>query len=465
MRGFRELEKRLCRSWSRASPSLSPALTRYRKAWLDTLSAPSRTASEGELVAALGESDPILLGDYHSLLRARRGLGTLIRGFPRSRTPGILLELLSAEILVSAQRALEDASLRLIDGQSVAESHRFALRALARRGGLVAGAWKDGPPHLRDRAAAERWMELRRAHPGIRWLLFFGDWHLAEGHLPRELRHRGARPLMIHQSPEPLWNRLGGTHRERILEMGSGHWAWLRTPPLEQWASVLQSTATQGPEAGIEIAEDLIEELASCLAELLHTPRPEGRLSVWPRNGWEAFRATLPGPERRALDVHPRPEAPIFHPSLPALWLNAPASLATLVEGAAHLLAQEHRLNERSDLAGRIVARAFRRLLATLVNPFLQPSGLVATSTRFFPNPRRRPDSQRSRKLLAAWQAGREVHLGPRRRLLAVEWIGARAARGWAEDPRLDRDSLRSLLERGGDSLGWAKLTATIRVA
>ncbi|RMH03940.1 MAG: hypothetical protein D6702_04515, partial [Planctomycetota bacterium] len=128
---LRELERRLRREWSEAVPPLSPELERYRRAWLRTLAGPVRRASARELRRAVRGGQPLLVGDHHALPRSRQGLDRLVRDLGRGAAPGLLLELLPAEVDLAAAEALVAGGPRLVDGRSLAEAYRPVLESLA----------------------------------------------------------------------------------------------------------------------------------------------------------------------------------------------------------------------------------------------------------------------------------------------------------------------------------------------
>ncbi|RMH01765.1 MAG: hypothetical protein D6702_10490, partial [Planctomycetota bacterium] len=347
----------------------------------------------------------------------------------------------------------------------LAEAYRPVLESLARRGGRVAGAWIDGPPTARDEAAAARWAELAAADAGRPWVLHFGDWHLADAHLPRLLRRRGAQPTVLHQSPEPVWEQFPDWPGEAVLDLGRGHWAWLHCPPLGHWVGTLQELRGDDPESAAEAAEELVEELAGRFAGLLGMVEPAARLSVWPADQWTGFRATLPDEMRKALVEDPPPARPVFHPRLPAMWAPEPPGLNHLAEAGAHVLVCESELGRRASLHGRICARAFRRLWAALLNPFLAAPSPDRVARELFPAASHRPRSHGLQGLQEAWIRGEDPWLSPARRLLAIEVLGARAGHALAGAESSGHVFLRRFLRTGGRSLGWRELTATIRAA
>ena len=458
------LEQRLRRDWASEAPPVPRALAPYRQAWLETLSCPTRSATLEELTQAISRGRPTVVGDFHPLRRARRSLSSLLRKLPSDGRPGLLLELLPAEIVVPARDAL-NLDVQLVDGRSLRSAFRNTLRAVARRDGLVAGAWVAGAPERRDEVAARAWQGLAREHPGSQWFLFFGDWHLADAHLPEHLRSVGADPVVLHQSPEPLWERQTGRPREEVLELGHGHWAWLHTPPLTHWAAALQNLHPEDPERGAEITEELCEVLTDNLAQVLAVAQPTGRLSVWPRDSWAAFHAILPISERHALSPDAPPRSVVVHPHLPAVWTDRVPSLNPLIEAAAQTIVCDHPLAARRDLAGRLSCRAFLRVWAALLNPFLLPPRTAETVQRLFPGEDTSLLAAQVDGLARKWQEGERPFLDSRTRLAAIEVYGTRLGSAWASCPETGSSFLRELLEQDSEPVNWEELIATIRAA
>jgi len=331
----------------------------------------------------------------------------------------------------------------------------------------VAGGWEPGGPQERDQAAARIWRRLHERFPETRWVLYYGDWHLARGHLPHALRSLGGRPVMLHQSPEPLWKRFPGPLRERFLDLGAGHLAWLHSPPLSHWAQLLQDRegGPGNPVLEAEIAEELCESLMLRLAAALGLPEPGGYPSVWPADEWAGFRKTLPAEDQAAFSETPAPKTPVFHPHLPLLWFDRPPDLNALLEAAGHGIVCDWALSERRGLLGRLVSRAFRRLWAVRINPFLLPTDPQDLAGRLFPGLRAGYPGRLVERAAAELARGRVPALKGRPAVLAVEILGARLGHGLAARKDLDRIWVRKLLQGGGKSLDWGALAATIRAA
>ncbi|MFQ5748602.1 MAG: hypothetical protein ACE5H3_03990 [Planctomycetota bacterium] len=466
-RALEDLARSLEREWSADSPPIPPALREYRKEWLDTMLQPVREISLEETALRLGRGRPVVVGDFHPSGRARRNLGSLLAGLRGTGRLGLILELLPASLVRPAALALRDPGPRLPNGERLVDAFRGSLEVLAASGGIVAGGWEPGEPQERDLAAARTWRRLRVRFPDTRWVLYFGDWHLAGKHLPRALRAEGGRPVMLHQSPEPLWKRFPGPLQERFLDLGSDHLAWLHTPPLSHWARLLQNREGDrwDPCLEAEIAEELCESLMLRLASALGLPEPGGFPSVWPADEWEGFRKTLPPGGQAAYSKTPGPKAPVFHPHLPLIWFDRPPGLNALLEAAGHGIACDWALAGQQDLLGRLVARAFRRLWAVRVNPLLLPADPEDLARRLFPGQRAGYPGELVERAATELARGRVPALEGRPAILAVEILGARLGHGLAAREDLDRSWVRQLLQGGWKPLDWEALAATIRAA
>ena len=120
---FLQLERRLRSDWAQDVPT-PPGLKHYKRAWLDTLKSPLAASNGQKLSAAIRPGHPTLVGDFHSLRRARHALAKIIREFPEDQSPALLLELLPAGRVWNAEELLERSGVRLVDGRSAAMVYR-----------------------------------------------------------------------------------------------------------------------------------------------------------------------------------------------------------------------------------------------------------------------------------------------------------------------------------------------------
>lgn len=385
-----------------------------------------------------------------------------MRELPTGRRPALLLELLPKGLVMSAEEALSQPRLRLVDGRLLHDVYTEPIQELHQRRGLLAGAWIDGNPQDRDQDAAEQWLQLSQRYPQFHWILSFGDWHLAEDHLPKQLRHHGAHPVVLHQSPEPLWERWGSRVEEAVLELPNGHWAWLHTPPLTLRASALLDRPGADQDLLAELTEDICESLAAELATVLDLPPPLSRPAIWSYPHWREFHSKLPLPDRQAFSADHPPRVLVTHPYQPFYWLDREPTFNGLMECACHALVCDWPLGERHDLIGRVRARAFRRLWAVLLNPFLRPPSAQNVAQRLFPHI---PNSRQASELERGPQILREANsVTAEAKILAVEVFGARLGTHLAKDSRLNLSFVLDFLDTAGENLGWEEIATSIAV-
>jgi hypothetical protein len=444
LQGLAELESTLSSSWQNAQ-QLSPEMLPYREDWLSQFRTPPRGATQGEFQAALARGCPAIVGDFHPLRRSGHSLATLLRNYAGPKPLGVVLELLPLGPAIGARDFLSASAPPLITGQSVADAYPELLDVLIKSQGFIVGTWAKEHPWQRDSQAASSWAELHRLHPNVHWVLFFGDWHLADNHLPEKIRQLGGKPTVLHQSPEPLWEGAGESWFHPFLKMEQDHWAWLHTPPLARKAAMAQEEDGPWDIHSQESAEYLAEEIAFGLAELLEIPSPTSLPVLVGPESWQGFYRNLPLDHRSALQKDQPPNCMIALPGQAECWLPDAPSLALLFEAAGHCLLADWPLGRRIDPKGRAQARAFRRLWARLTNPFL-------TELTY-------PD----------WQSGvtpvgfQATPFG--KRWLAVDQLGASLGDRLARHADLNKENIKGFLNNQEQYFKWSIPKATIPAA
>jgi hypothetical protein len=442
---LRGLERRLRRKWAGDLGAAPPGLRAYRAAWLHSFRGPYRASNPCEMNRALSQGDPLLISDFHPLGRSSRMLAQLIGEIDWPGPPCLVLELLPECAPVPAQHLVNDQSLRLNDGRLAHQVYAEALQELALKKGFVAGCWLPGDPAERDLAAARQWQVRRHQYPALRQILYFGDWHLAAPHLPAALTDLGAQVQVLHQSPEPLWDRIRSHDAEAWLQLANRHWAWLHTPPLAHWSSLVQQEHEDFGRHGLETAASLVEELAETLADFLQVANPHRPACCFGLEEWPTFLALLP-PEV-AAGFHPdfAPGAFMVHPSESLFWMPAAPSWNNLVEMAAHSLLPENPApRTQLDPSARV---AFRRLWPKAWNPFLT-----------------QPDRK---SLQAAFAHTPDSACSPssRQNYLEIELKGVETANAMLNFPLLDPSSVRDLLFVGSQAFIWYLAISTIQAS
>ncbi|MDA0666268.1 MAG: hypothetical protein O3A95_01650 [Planctomycetota bacterium] len=456
-------ERRLRDAWSMEVPCTPKHLQSYRQAWLDTLAQPNKEATLEEMHRAIRRSNLTLVSDFHPLRRSRTGLAELIRQLPDDKAIVLGLELLPRGITLTVGEALRAKDLRLITGQSLQEAYAPVLQALSQRRATLVGTWVDGNVHRRDEAAAKVWARINRKPGQFRGIFHFGDWHLAAGHLPLRMQEIGESPTIIHQSPEPIWERAGLMPSCNVFRMNAQHWAWLQTPPLGLWANHLQDLSNHDEESAVEAAEHLCESASEFLAETLGLGPPSCRLTVAPKQTWDQFHAQLPRHLQATFALDAPPKIPIFHPRLPLMWSPGPLDLTHLIEGAAHCLNSSSPLHLEVGLRPELRRQAFRSLCAFLVNPFLAGTSIEALAKQLFPQVELESTVA---KVDQIWQSPESWHsLNNREEALLLAFLSRRLGQEMAAQKELKLNSLQQFLEPGTQGFDWDALMAIILAA
>jgi hypothetical protein len=476
MAGF---ERRLRLAWSTAVPQVPRHLESYRDRWLDCLDGELIGTTHPELQRAVRRAELMVVSDYHPLERSRTGLAELIAEIPSTESVALVLELLPLGTTLTAREALRGCGPLLVTGQSLCEAYKPALEVLAQRRGAVIGAWVDGSVSRRDEVAAQVWQRINRQGRRRRCVMHFGDWHLAPEHLPARLAASGVMPLVIHQSPEPVWERLGANPHDRTFQTTAGQWVWLHTPPLSLWANLHQDLADSDDELLAEAAEHLCESAAGLLASTFGLDAPSCRLSILPASCWTEFHAKLPNHRAAAFHPHQPPKLAVFHPGLPLAWSPRKLDLSDLIQGAAHSLICDSPLAMEVSFRGAIRRSSFRFLCAHLVNPFLRPAAPNDLFEALWANPANNKRLQGFHNGEWTRNQGRLLEACSRRQpdefvgefmpadmeVLLERYWGQLAGSQMAKSQGLDAVAVKEFLQLGNGVFDWGALTDTIRVA
>jgi len=460
-----QFESSLRQAWEPELPAVPAHLQPYHEAWLQTFRGKSSECTSEEFLRAIHTAPLLLVSDYHACERSRQGLATLLASLPQDRPLHLVLELLPLGTTLTAQLAIAGGSPPLVTGEKLEEAYLPVLEVLAARKGTIVGAWKDGSIQQRDRIIADLLGRLQQPGRPARTVFHGGDWHLAAAHLPRLLNSTGLRPTVVHQSPEPLWRRRGlhqGANHLRLEQ--DDHWAWMDTPPLHLWASLLQDMRRDDEEEQQESMSHLITAAAECLGSLMGLEAPTVELTTFSRRRWPEFQRQLPNHWKSALDPVRPPRRDLFHPHRPWLWMPRAADLNLLLRAAAHLLVCDQALVHEVSLEAEMRRATFRHLAARVANPFLRPLEERTEAEALF------PDAEQARRAASELrrlprQALDSQLLGPELALLATRVWGSRLADGLLAQPRFSPEDMRQLLFGCGEGFDWKGLTATILAA
>ncbi len=448
---LRKLERRLRRRWSGAFGGAPTGLKAYRASWLTSFQGGYQRCEREHMWRDLAAGSPLLVSDFHPLRRSTRMLQHLLAEMPLPKTPCLALELLPHHEPVPVRSLLTDTRghaarcLQLMDGRLVTDVYPDALEELALHDGWLAGVWTDASPHDRDAFAANCWKSWQTQHPNLYQLLQFGDWHLADNHLPRALKAVGGNPTVLHQSPEPLWDRIRPQGEEPCLKLDNGHYAWLHTPPIAQWAAAVQGEDQSMDHHTLDSVADLLEELADALAELLQVDGSDECPYILGPDDWPEFFYSLPRESAAAFHPDFPPGRFLGHPRENLFWVPEHPSWNLLVEMAAELLLSARPVHADFD---HIAARfAFCHLIPLAWNPFLAHS--------------------QSAQLRAAYGSTPDLACKPasRDRYVAQRQLGWQAATAMLQFRLLDVSSAQDLLKSAPRAFIWYFALSTIQAS
>lgn len=230
------------------SPELKKYSAEYQKDLGDFQETSLKISSKRELVERVVGAHVVLCGDYHSLSQAQKTVLRLLREAAsplraKKRRVVLALEMLSASDNARTAAFLEGRmteksyleAIRFRQNWGFAWASYRPLFEFARRNDFgIVGLNADRPSTLaaRDKRAAD---EISR-HARHDTLVFavIGDLHLAENHLPRRLKRRRLRPLVIHQNPDPLYWKLvakGWENHVNVVRLRPSMYCVVNTPP------------------------------------------------------------------------------------------------------------------------------------------------------------------------------------------------------------------------------------------
>jgi Haem-binding uptake, Tiki superfamily, ChaN len=212
------------------------------------------SASIPELLAA---SDILLIGDYHALPASQRFATSMIQGLATQSERPLVLGV--ETVFARDQSVLDEWWSEEIEEDELRERIRFdldwgyewgpifELLRTARQHAEAAYGLDCMPREdlrkigARDRHAADKVAEIRRAHPDARIVILFGESHLAPNHLPQLLRELlpEERIVTVLQNVDALYWRAAGEIRDSVeaVQVADDVVCVFNATPLEKYES------------------------------------------------------------------------------------------------------------------------------------------------------------------------------------------------------------------------------------
>jgi hypothetical protein len=245
---------------------------------------------------ALLSSDVVLVGDYHALPAAQRHAAMLVeqRAMVGDRPVVLGVE----TIFARDQHILDEWWRREINEEELRQRIRFDLDwgydwipfhelLVSARDHAEAVYGLDCMPRedlrrigARDRHAAAKIVEIRERHPNAVIFVFFGESHLAPGHLPRVLQGQmpGAKILTVLQNIDALYWRAAGERADKVeaVRVNDEVLCVFNATPLEKYESYRlfldQWSRCEGAPDFAPTIYNLIDSLARFLAMNRYSP-------------------------------------------------------------------------------------------------------------------------------------------------------------------------------------------------
>ena len=249
-----------------------------------------------QLRNTLHSADVVLIGDYHALPTAQRCAASLIEQRALAGDRPVILGV--ETIFARDQHILDEWWRREIDEAELRQRIRFDLDwgydwtpfhelLVTARDHAEALYGLDCMPRddlrkigARDRHAAIKLAEIRRAHPNAVIFVLFGESHLAPGHLPRELHEQmpEAKLVTVLQNIDALYWHAAGERADKIeaVRVSDDVVCVFNATPLEKYESYRLfldqwSRCDDGPDFAPTIY-NLIDSLAAFLEINRYSP-------------------------------------------------------------------------------------------------------------------------------------------------------------------------------------------------
>ncbi len=259
----------------------SEDLDLYRRRYERGLCRPWEVCDKNRLLAEIERADIVFGGDFHAWAQAQRAHLRILRSVSSDRPVILALECFAR----SAQKWLDQYLAGSISLEELRKrtnwerswgfpwDHYKPLFELAKRRGfrLLAlnepyGSKLHADLEKREENSARVIRDAYYRYPGALIYVIFGDLHLAEMHLPRQVKKQinsktPLRYLVIHMNSERIYFQLAKQGLELdvdVVRLSAKRYCVLNSPPWVQWQSYLLflDQAERSEDAELESVED-----------------------------------------------------------------------------------------------------------------------------------------------------------------------------------------------------------------
>jgi len=223
----------------------------YRKLYEKEFSGAWRPSNVDRLLEAVEKAELVLGGDFHAYSQSQRTHLRILRALPKSKRVILALECLFAgdqkivDQFMAGQLSEDQFLLRIGWNKKWGfpwENYRPLFDLAKKRGYHVAALNKSGVRNTNQREllAAKIVNQLKRKYPQHLIYVVYGDFHLSTSQLPKKVRLKNCRTLIIHQDSSKLYFKLARKRREeivKVLEKSPNQFCVLTSPPWVKWQS------------------------------------------------------------------------------------------------------------------------------------------------------------------------------------------------------------------------------------
>lgn len=379
----------------------SAGLMAYQKAYEKEFLRPWRIADRDGLIKAAGAADFLFFGDFHALQQSQKAQLRVLKTLPAGQKMVLGLECFQAAHQKSIDRYMdgklsEKDFLKAIQWDKTWgfpwEHYKPILRWAQKRKAKIIGLnllTKDQSARSlskRDKFAAGLLWQAKQTHPDHQVIVIYGDLHLAEHHLPLNLKKRwpkdfDKRSVFVFQNSEKIYFDLLARELELqvdVVKLTKNKFCLMSVPPWVKWQNYL--LYLEHYDSGFDEDADFTDYVAKyvkVISEDLSVKVQEGSFSVYSAqddNFWDLLSDEFEGSELDWYESLIEEGESFYVPELSAGYLarssvNHAASLAMSVVYAQmkSFRAYPHRMPE--DFLRLIWLKAVEYMGSKFINP------------------------------------------------------------------------------------------------
>ena len=245
----------------------------------------------------------------------------------------------------------------------------------------------------RDRHAAQVIVNAWSEHPQKKWVVIFGEQHLAPGHLPKEVSRQLNHPnsTLVFQNNDQIFFNLMEKSQDAesdLVELKNGVFVVLNIPPWVKWQDYLlyleRTSDLEWGDTSLELSDD-VGQLVRLLAQDLGLPRIDKTPEIYTsldETFWKWLQKKLTSSEKLWVKSLIESGVSFYLPHhsvgyLARLSVNHASQLATAILHSEKSGQQSLEIDFPTDFYAQIWREAFQYFGSKLLNPRRKTDTLV----------------------------------------------------------------------------------------